>query len=82
MPYYVPHMSDILEEIGIPPVRALHVRVDEYVQEILGTRDLDAEEVWKILYPKLQDPEFRKQFIEQLSAKWKQRDYRDEGLEK
>lgn len=81
MPYYVPHMIDILDEIGVPPVRAFHVRIDEYVQEILGTRDLDAEDVWKILHPKLQDPEYKKQFTEQLRAKWQQRDYRNEGLD-
>jgi hypothetical protein len=80
MPYYVPHMQDILDEIGVPPVRAFHVRIDEYVQEILGTKDLDADEVWRILYPKLQDPEFKKQFTEQLRAKWEGRDYRQEGL--
>ncbi len=80
MPYYVPHMSDILEEIGVPPVRAFHVRIDEYVQEILGTKDLDADEVWKILYPKLKNPEYKKQFTEQLRAKWEGRDYRNEGL--
>jgi hypothetical protein len=73
-------MSDILEEIGVPPVRAFHVRIDEYVQEILGTKDLDAEEVWKILYPKLKDPEYKKAFTEQLRAKWEGRDYRNEGL--
>ena len=80
MPYYVPHMNDILDEIGIPDVKAYRVRVDQYVQEILGTRDLDADEVWRILYPKLQDPVYRKEFTEQLRAKWEQRDYRQEGL--
>lgn len=80
MPYYVPHLQEILDEIGIPPVRAFHVRVDEYVQEILGTRDLDADQVWKILYPKLQDPAYKKEFAEQLRAKWEGRDYRKEGL--
>jgi len=80
MPYYVPHMQDILDEIGIPPVRAFHVRVDEYVQEILGAKDLDADQVWKILGPKLQDPAYKKQFTEQLRAKWEGRDYRTEGL--
>lgn len=80
MTYYIKHMTDILDEIGVPPVRAFHVRVDQYVQEILGTTDLDAEDVWKILYPKLQDPDYKKQFTEQLRAKWEQRDYRNEGL--
>ena len=80
MTYYIKHIQDILDEIGVPPVRAFEVRVDQYIQEILGTKDLDAEDVWKILYPKLQDPEYKKQFIKQLRAKWEQRDYRNEGL--
>ncbi len=80
MPYYVQHMREILEEAGIPDVKAYRVRVDQYVQEILGTRDLDAEEVWAILQPKLQDPAYRARFVEQLRAKWEQRDWRKEGL--
>ena len=80
MPYYVQHMSDILEELGIPDVKAYRVRVDEYVQEILGTRDLDAEEVWKILEPKLHDAAWRAKFIQQLGEKWNARDWRSEGL--
>lgn len=80
MTYYIKHISDILDEIGVPPVRAFEVRVDQYIQEILGTTDLDAEDVWKILHPKLQDAEYKKQFTEQLRAKWEQRDYRSEGL--
>ena len=80
MPYYVQHMSDILEEIGIPDVKAYRVRVDEYVQEILGTRDLDAEEVWKILEPKLKDAAWRAQFTAQLRDKWNARDWHTEGL--
>jgi hypothetical protein len=73
-------MSDILAEIGIPDVKAYRVRVDEYVQEILGTRDLDAEEVWKILEPKLKDAECRAHFIAQLREKWNARDWHKEGL--
>ncbi len=80
MPYYVQHMQDILDEAEIPNIKAYRVRVDQYVQEILGTRDLDAEEVWAILQPKLQDPAYRAQFIAQLRAKWEQRDWRKEGL--
>jgi hypothetical protein len=74
-------MADILEEIGIPTVKAFYVRVDQYVQDILGTRDLDADEVWRILHPKLQDPAFKKQFTEQLRERWEGRDWRTEGLE-
>ncbi len=80
MPYYVQHMTEILEEVGIPDVKAYRVRVDQYVQEILGTRDLDADQVWAILHPKLQDPQWRAQFIEQLRTKWEGRDWRKEGL--
>ncbi len=79
MPYYVHHMADILDEIGIPNIKANLVHVDQYVQEILGTRDLDAEQVWEILQPKLKDPAWRANFIEQLRAKWNARDWR-EGL--
>ncbi len=80
MPYYVQHMDEILEEIGIPAIKAYRVRVDQYVQEILGTRDMDPEEVWAILQPKLQDPAYRAEFVEQLRAKWENRDWRKEGL--
>ncbi len=80
MPYYVQHMKDITDEIGIPDVKAYRVRVDEYVQEILGTRDLDADQVWKILQPKLQDAAFRANFIAQLREKWNARDWKSEGL--
>ncbi len=80
MPYYVQHMRDILDEVGIPDVKAYRVRVDQYVQEILGTRDLDAEQVWAMLQPKLRDPAFRAQFVTQLRLKWQQRDWRTEGL--
>ncbi len=80
MPYYVQHMDDILEEAGIPTIKAYRVRVDQYVQEILGTRDLEPEEVWALLQPKLQDPSYRAQFVEQLRAKWENRDWRKEGL--
>ncbi len=80
MPYYVQHMQDILEEAEIPNIKAYRVRVDQYVQEILGARDLAPEEVWAILQPKLQDPGWRAQFIEQLKAKWERRDWHNEGL--
>ena len=80
MPYYVQHMQDILDEIGIPDVKAYRVRVDQFVQEILGTRDLDPDEVWAKLRPKLADPAFRAQFVEQLRAKWNARDWHREGL--
>ncbi len=80
MPYYVRHMQEILAEAGIPDVKAYRVRVDQYVQEILGTRDLDADQVWSVLQPKLQDEAWREQFIAQLKARWEQRDWRQEGL--
>ena len=34
--------------------------------------------LWSVA--KLQDPEYKKQFVEQLRAKWERRDYRNEGL--
>ena len=73
-------MQDILDEIGIPDVKAYRIRVDQLVQEILGTRDLDADQVWTRLKPKLADPAYRLQFVEQLRAKWNARDWRAEGL--
>jgi hypothetical protein len=80
MPYYTQHIQDILDELAIPDVKAYRVRVDQYVQEILGTRDLDAEQVWTILQPKLKDAAWRAQFVEELRAKWQRRDWRSEGL--
>ncbi len=79
MPYYQ-HMQDILDEADIPNIKAYRARIDQYVQEILGTRDLGWEEVWALLQPRLQDPIWRDQFITQLKAKWEQRDWRQEGL--
>ncbi len=80
MPYYVQHMQDILKEAGIPDVKAYRVRVDQFVQEILGAHDLEPEEVWAILGPQLQEPGYRARFVAQLRAKWEQRDWRKEGL--
>ncbi len=80
MPYYVQHMQDILDEADIPYIKAYRARIDQYVQEILGTHDLEPEEVWAVLQPKLQDSRYRSSFIQQLKAKWEQRDWRQEGL--
>ncbi len=80
MPYYVRHLQDFLAEADIPYIKAYRARIDQYVQEILGTRDLEPEEVWAILQPKLQDPEYRSHFVEQLKEKWERRDWRNEGL--
>ncbi len=80
MPYYMPHLQDVLDEAEIPNIKAYRARIDQYVQEILGTHDLDPEQVWAILQPKLQDLEWRARFIEQLKARWEQRDWRQEGL--
>ncbi len=80
MPYYTRHMNNILGEIGIPNVKAYRIRVDQYVQEILGTRGLDSEQVWSILKPNLDDPIWRAGFIDQLRKKWEARDWRKEGL--
>ncbi len=80
MPYYVQHMQDILGEVGIPNVKAYRVRVDQFVQEILGTDDLEPEEVWALLGPRLEEAGYRARFVAQLRAKWEQRDWRKEGL--
>jgi hypothetical protein len=80
LPYYTKHMRDILDEVGVPDVKAYRIRVDQYVQEILGTRDLDPDRVWALLQPKLQDPNWREGFVKQLREKWEQRDWRNEGL--
>ena len=80
MPYYTYHMDDILEEIGIPPIKAYRVRVDEYVQDILGLQDAEPEEVWAVLRPKLQDPAYKTQFVQELRRRWEARDWRKEGL--
>lgn len=80
MPYYTRHLREILDEIGIPDVKAYQVRVDQFVQEIIGTRDLDSDEVWAILQPRLKEESWRRDFIEQLRLKWEQRDWRKEGL--
>ncbi len=80
MPYYMPHLQHVLDEAGIPNIKAYRARIDQYVQEILGTHDQDPEKVWALLQPKLQDPEWRARFIEHLRAKWEQRDWRQEGL--
>ncbi len=80
MPYYIQHMQDILDELGIPDVKAYRVRLDDYVQQILGTRDLEPEQVWAILQPKLKDASWRAQFVEQLRAKWEKRNWREEGI--
>lgn len=80
MPYYVQHMQEILDAANIPPIKAYRVRVDEYVQAILGLRDAEPEEVWRILQPKLEDPTYRAWFVEQLRKRWQARDWRKEGL--
>ncbi len=80
MAHYTDRMTGILEEAGIPPIKAYRARVDQYVQEILGTGYLEPEQVWAILQPKLQDPGWRSHFIAQLRSKWEARDWRKEGL--
>ncbi len=80
MPYYVQHMRDILDEAGIPDIKAYGVRVDEYVQEILGLRNSEPEQVWNVLQSKLGDPAWRSEFVAKLRARWEERDWRKEGL--
>ena len=80
MPYYTQHIDDILEEVGIPLTKAHRVRADQYIQEILGTRDLDSDEVWPILQAKLKESGWREYFIAELKKKWAAREWRTEGL--
>ncbi len=80
MPYYVRHLESILKEAGIPNIKAYRARLDQYVQEILGTHELDDEKVWAILQPRLRDVSWRAQFVAQLRDKWENRDWRQEGL--
>jgi hypothetical protein len=80
MPYYTYHMDDILEDAGIPLVKAYRVRVDEYVQSILGLQDAEPEQVWAVLHPKLQDPTYRAWFTQELRQRWDARDWRQELL--
>ncbi|MCL4488271.1 MAG: hypothetical protein M1132_09690 [Chloroflexi bacterium] len=79
MPCYTTNLNSLFEEIGVSITKSTRVRLDQYIQEILGTVDADCDTVWPLLHTKLQDPEWTEQFRKQLKAKWDARDWR-EGL--
>ncbi len=79
MPCYTVNLDPLFEEIGITVTKSARVRLDQYIQEILGTIDADCDRVWPLLNGKLQNPQWKEEFKEQLKAKWQSRDWR-EGL--
>ncbi len=79
MPCYTINLDPLFEEIGVPIMKSARVRLDQYIQEILGTIDADCDTVWPLLNSKLQDPVWKQEFKKQLKAKWDARDWR-EGL--
>lgn len=79
MPCYTVNLDPLFEEIGVAITKSARVRLDQYIQEILGTIDADCDTVWPLLNRKMQDPAWKEEFKEQLKAKWEARDWR-EGL--
>lgn len=79
MPCYTINLDPLCEEIGIFVTKSARVRLDQYIQEILGTIDADCDTVWPLLNGKMQDPVWKEDFKRQLKAKWQARDWR-EGL--
>lgn len=79
MPCYTINLDPLFEEIGLAITKSARVRVDQYIQEILGTIDADCDTVWPLLNHKMQDPAWKEEFKQQLKAKWDARDWR-EGL--
>ncbi len=79
MPCYTNKLDSLFEEIGVTITKSARVRIDQYIQEILGTIDADCDVVWPLLHEKLQDAAWTEEFKRQLKAKWDARDWR-EGL--
>ncbi len=79
MPCYTVNLDPLFEEIGVSISKSARVRLDQYIQEILGTIDADCDTVWPLLNRKMQDPAWKEEFKRQLKAKWDARDWR-EGL--
>ncbi len=79
MPCYTINLDPLFEEIGVSITKSARVRLDQYIQEILGTIDADCDTVWPLLNRKLQDPQWKEDFKRQLKAKWDAHDWR-EGL--
>ncbi len=79
MPCYTHNLDPLFEEIGVSITKSARVRLDQYIQEILGTIDADCDTVWPLLNGKMRDAQWVEQFKKQLAAKWQARDWR-EGL--
>jgi hypothetical protein len=79
MPCYTINLDPLFEEIGVSITKSARVRLDQYIQEILGTIDADCDTVWPLLNAKLKDPQWAAEFKQQLKEKWEARDWR-EGL--
>ncbi len=79
MPCYTINLDPLFEEIGVSITKSARVRLDQYIQEILGTIDADCDTVWPLLNRKMQDAAWKEEFKRQLKAKWDARDWR-EGL--
>ncbi len=79
MPCYTINLDPLFEEIGITVTKSVRVRLDQYIQEILGTVDANCDTVWPLLNGKLQDPQWAAEFRRELSRKWQARNWR-EGL--
>ncbi len=79
MPCYTINLDPLFEEIGVSITKSARVRLDQFIQEILGTIDADCDTVWPLLNSKLQDPQWKEDFKRQLKAKWDAHDWR-QGL--
>ncbi len=79
MPCYTINLDPLFEEIGVSITKSARVRLDRYIQEILGTVNADCDTVWPVLNRKLQDAQWKEEFKRQLKTKWDAHDWR-EGL--
>ena len=79
MPCYTINLDPLFEEMGVSITKSARVRLDQYIQEILGTIDADCDTVWPLLNNKLKDAQWAAEFKQQLKVKWDARDWR-EGL--
>ena len=76
MPCYTVNLDLMFEELGIVVTKSARVRLDQFIQESLGTIDADCDAVWPILNDKLKDPQWAEDFRQQLKAKWEAHDWR------
>ncbi len=79
MPCYTINLDPLFQEIGVSITKSARVRLDQYIQEILGTIDADCDTVWPLLNKKMQDSQWKEEFKRELKAKWDVHDWR-EGL--